>query len=333
LAAATGRYEYMVRNQHNLTRMLLRQGRREEAVSAARQGLAVAVDHGLVAGERRLRTQLHNLDLLQGRWQEAASGLSTLCDPQQPPTMATSLPLALLGRLWMRQGRPEGVELLERVAPLAARSGEIERMGPVAAGLAEWAWLHQGPRHPLVAAALELAVATGHETYRGEILRYLRRLGEPVEAFPGCPPADAASLGGDWRGAADEWERLGDPYEQALELASSGEEGRLLEAFELLTALDAVPALALVRERLRELGAAAPRGPRAATRRNPFGLTPRQVEVLELLTEGATNAEIAQRLYVSVRTVDHHVAAILRKLEVETRREAAARARKEGVVG
>ena len=78
-----------------------------------------------------------------------------------------------------------------------------------------------------------------------------------------------------------------------------------------------------MRERLRELGASVPRGPRAATRANPAGLTARQLAVLELLREGLTNAEIAERLVLSVRTVDHHVAAILSKLGVSSRREAA----------
>ena len=66
-----------------------------------------------------------------------------------------------------------------------------------------------------------------------------------------------------------------------------------------------------------------PRRPRPRTRANPAGPTDRQLEVLELLAEGLTNAEIAGRLVVSVRTVDHHVAAILSKLNVGSRREAA----------
>jgi DNA-binding NarL/FixJ family response regulator len=79
------------------------------------------------------------------------------------------------------------------------------------------------------------------------------------------------------------------------------------------------------------MGARVPHGPRAATRDNPAGLTTRQLAVLELLREGMTNAEIADRLVLSVRTVDHHVAAVLSKLGVQSRREVAAAAQALGV--
>ena len=89
--------------------------------------------------------------------------------------------------------------------------------------------------------------------------------------------------------------------------------------------LGAAPVARLARQRLRTLGVRqVPRGPQPSTRTNPAGLTDRQVEILRLLAEGLTNAEIADRLVVSVRTVDHHVSAVLQKLGVASRREAAA---------
>ena len=80
----------------------------------------------------------------------------------------------------------------------------------------------------------------------------------------------------------------------------------------------------IVRRELRQVGVSRlPRRPSPRTRTNPAGLTDRQVEVFGLLADGLTNAEIAERLVVSVRTVDHHVVAVLAKLKVTSRREAA----------
>jgi DNA-binding NarL/FixJ family response regulator len=77
---------------------------------------------------------------------------------------------------------------------------------------------------------------------------------------------------------------------------------------------------------MRELGMRVPLGQRETTRANPAGLTTRQLQVLALLAEGLTNAEIAERLVVSPRTAEHHVAAVLTKLGASTRYEAARKA-------
>lgn len=69
-----------------------------------------------------------------------------------------------------------------------------------------------------------------------------------------------------------------------------------------------------------------PAGPRATTREDPLGLTRREREVLDLIRAGHTNAEIAAKLFISAKTVDHHVSAVLAKLGVQTRGAAASRA-------
>ena len=72
--------------------------------------------------------------------------------------------------------------------------------------------------------------------------------------------------------------------------------------------------------------------PKRSSASNPAGLTMRQLEVLGLLAEGHTNADIATELYISEKTVGHHVSAILQKLSVDNRLQAAAEAHRLGLI-
>ena len=128
---------------------------------------------------------------------------------------------------------------------------------------------------------------------------------------------------------AELWRSLGCAYEAALVLTSADKDELLLRAFSELQRLGAATAAALVGRRLRARGVRGlPRGPRAATRRNSHGLTARELDVLRLLAEGLRNTVIAERLYVSPRTVDYHVSSVLRKLDARSRGEAVAAARR-----
>ena len=168
-------------------------------------------------------------------------------------------------------------------------------------------------------------------TDRAELGFWLTAAGEPSPVDGDHPYALLAS--GRWREAASVWESAGCPYERALALAQSPNAQHLLTALALLDDLGARPLATRVRTRLRALGVARiPRGPSEETRAHPAGLTVRQNDVLRLLVQGHTNAEIARDLVLSVRTVDSHVAALLAKLGARDRRDAAARAAELGLL-
>ena len=143
----------------------------------------------------------------------------------------------------------------------------------------------------------------------------------------------ALELAGAFEAAAASWTARGLPYEAALALAGADDEALLRRSLDELLALGASVPAAVVSRRLRERGAAdVPRGPRAATRENPAQLTARELEVLALLGDGLRNRDIAGRLFLSTKTVDHHVSAILRKLGARTRGEAGAQALRLGLL-
>jgi DNA-binding CsgD family transcriptional regulator len=160
---------------------------------------------------------------------------------------------------------------------------------------------------------------------------WLHVLHEPIAAKKLSPPFEDHCRGR-WREAALGWRDLGHAFEQALAL-SEGSEDAQREALAIFDRLGAAPAAARLRRLMRAAGVRAiPRGPNFGTRANPAGLTQRQTQVLELLGEGLSNPEIADRLCISAKTAEHHVSAIMARLDVATRREATAAARKLGLL-
>ena len=232
-----------------------------------------------------------------------------------------------LTRAAHRLGRPEAGQWLDELWELARANDETFWLISTATAAVEAAWLSSDPS--LVTDEVHAIHRRGLSDdpwVQGDLMCWLSRLGHPVDREHPLPPPYSLELAGEYAAAAAVWHDLGCPFEEAVALTWTGEEPSLRRALQIFTELGSTPAVARARRLLQSQGVhvPAPRGPRASTAAHPAGLTAREAEVLAALSDGLTNAEIARRLFLSSRTVDHHVSAILAKLGVRTRAEAAA---------
>jgi DNA-binding CsgD family transcriptional regulator/tetratricopeptide (TPR) repeat protein len=331
VALSAGEVEHACRAYVNLIWNLIEDARFADAERYLVDGMELAdcAEHRMFL--TYMHVELGILKLATGHWDEAVRAAEF--SVETPPSIRSPA-LVTLGRVRARRGQSGGAELLAQAWELAEDLQELQRTGPAAAARAEAAWLHGGDRGAVASLEKVYAEACRLEItpIQAELGYWMTRFGRPILPDRSDHPY-ALQAAGRWREAAAAWRAAGCPYEYAAALADSRDPADLLAALAELDALGAGPLARRVRARLREVGVARiPRGPVEVTRRNPAGLTERQVEVLRLLGQSMTNAEIADRLVVSVRTVDHHVAAVLAKLGTRSRREAAARAAELGVV-
>jgi DNA-binding CsgD family transcriptional regulator/tetratricopeptide (TPR) repeat protein len=304
-----------------------------ELLPVLERGIVRCEELGLESWRLYLLAHRARADLDLGRWDAAAEGAGLVLRSARSVPLLGILTLSVLGLVHARRGEPESRLLLADAAGLRTGQQELQYLAPVAAARAEAAWLGGRPAEVDSATrdVLDFAIERDATWIVGE-LAWLRRLAGLPAPTDGSAGPYAAQLAGDVRAAAAHWARLGCPYDSALALAGSADEGDLRSALGTFQRLGARPAAAIVARRLRERGARGlPRGPLPGTRANPAGLTAREVEVLTLLGSGLSNADIAARLFLSERTVHHHVAAILRKLGVDSRGRAVSEAARLGL--
>jgi len=290
-------------------------------------GMEYTLDHDLDFLRRFVLAYQAELRLEQGDWDDAArSALESLAPGGSGANTARVQALTVLGRLRARRGDPDPWAFLDDALERALPQNDLLVVCPLWATRAEAAWLEHDNLKAAAEAGAGLAVVFQHPSawWRGELAFWSWKATGVNQRLEGCAAPYALHMEGRVAEAAAAWRAMGCRYQEAMALADSDDEDEQREALALFHSLGARPAAALTASRLRARGARRiPRGPRQPTRANPSGLTPRELEVLTLLAEGLRNAEIAERLVVSPKTVDHYVSSVLAKLGVPNRQAAA----------
>ena len=279
--------------------------------------------------EADARAMLSEYLLWKGRWAEAEDSAARSLGSAPGTAMLAS---RVLVTLQVRRGSSDASAGLQRMWERAQTSGQLTVMDPAAAVIAEHLWL-SGERDPgsvrILREVFDMGLSAGAPWPSGALAFWMWKLGLIDTAPPGMVDFYRWILEGEHGRAVEYWGIREIPYEKGLALMH-GDASEQIEAIRIFESLGASASASRLRKVLLDEGVKVPRGRAEATRRNLAGLTARQAEVLELLVEGLTNTQIADRLFVSRRTVENHVAGILMKLDVSTREAAAAAARVAG---
>jgi DNA-binding CsgD family transcriptional regulator/tetratricopeptide (TPR) repeat protein len=339
LAVAGKYHDHVERASCNLTCAYYWRRDYRSALNYIDRGVAYASALELTHWEGYLRGWRTMVRLDRGDWAGAEEEALEICSRTYAAEVYRFPALITLARLRVRRGDQDAETPLEAARRLSATMAELQRSVYIATIVAEIAWLESSTpmRAGEEAKLLLREVSTLAEERNSrwvveDSALWLYMLGEPIAETAKFATPIREHCEGRWQEAAAGWRALDRPYEEALAL-NGGDDAAQREALEIFDRLGAAPAAARLRRHMRAAGArAVPRGPIGVTRANSAGLTRRQVQVLGLVDEGLSNTEIASRLCISAKTAEHHVSAIMARLDVPTRQEAAAAARNRGLI-
>jgi DNA-binding CsgD family transcriptional regulator/tetratricopeptide (TPR) repeat protein len=298
----------------------------QAAAQCFSEGLRFCQDRDVRSYGFAAEANLAEISFWAGEWDRAARHCKSVLASNHVSRISA---MVVLARIRARRRDPEVWPLLDEARRLAIGVAELQYTALVAAARAEAHWL-SGDSHLIpgeVQDQFDLAVELKSSWHIGELGWWLWRSGVLDDPPEGALRPFARQIAGDWEASALEWTEHGLPYEAAMARLDSPDVSDLRSAVETFDRLGAVAARELAGQRLRQLGGVVPRGPRRSTRSDPDGLTSREVEVLAMVGRGLTDADIAKVLFISTRTVNHHVSSILTKLGASSRTEAAERAR------
>ncbi|HEX5654466.1 MAG TPA: AAA family ATPase [Chitinophagaceae bacterium] len=264
------------------------------------------------------------LNLETGNWKEAYSIADKLLKDENQPTTVVISVLPVVASIKMRTGDTDVLPLLTETLSKAFENMEMQRIIPSLVALLEYEWL------------------TGKTVIKtGDLERAIGMMGQSINNIENNEfafwllkarkkhlPLDDLYEGYDVgtvkkaQKAAVLWEKLGCPYVKAMVLFE-GDDDDKRQAIKIVHELGATAIYEKMKMQMRMSGIKSiPRGLRKTTLSNAAQLTIRELDVLQLLKEGLQNKEIASRLFISAKTVDHHISSILFKLDSNSRTKA-----------
>jgi DNA-binding CsgD family transcriptional regulator/tetratricopeptide (TPR) repeat protein len=308
----------------NLSYLDVEQRRLRAAESVLEEGLELTVERDIPICNHWQTAVRSRLRFLEGRWSAALEDADDALARTGMP-LATVWPHLISGLVGLRRDASPG-DHLEAAWRLAESLDEPMRRLPVLSAFAERMWLTGVPDERVIEmapTALERAAASAATAWAaGDLAVWLRRLAiAPSLDLARVAEPFRLALSGCHAEAASWWRRVDAVFEEAMAYADSPDVEVRIRGVERLDLLGATAVADRLRRVLREEGVAqVPPRPRVSTRANPAGLTNRQLEVAKLVARGFTNAEIAERLFISSKTADTHVSAVLMKLGMHNRR-------------
>jgi DNA-binding CsgD family transcriptional regulator/tetratricopeptide (TPR) repeat protein len=340
LAQQHGMHEHAARVYTNYSTSLLTDKQYSRAEQFLEEGIAFDRAHDLDSWLHYLVGMYAHLKFDLGDYAECErQAQSALAVPRQTSVMRLPA-LSILARLKVRRGDADAAQTLSDALALALPTKEPHRIVALYLAQAELAWVESDDAACKAAVQSAIAHSAEHEEniWPLTLLQLWRaRSGLPLLELDMSPAYEKSpywlEAQGLYEEAARAWKVIGAPFEEGMAAFACGDEAGIARAIEIFTRLGAKPALEKARAAARKLGVRGiPRGPYAVAREHPLGLTQREVEVLQLLAIGASNAVIAQKLSRSERTVEHHVSALLAKLGAKNRAEAIALAHQHHVI-
>ena len=305
-----------------------------DSVKIYDEGIHYCQLHDIPTGTELLSAWRFDIRERMGAWDEAYSGAERLLAEGRHHSSAIFFARICMARIAMRRGYATADALIDQLDWAVEKGEDARHNTAYAILLAEKAFLGLGSAEPFLELMEQVQALPIFPAMNEQFYLWKKRLGITLNYQENEIFNDPfrRGLAGDWHGEAAAWADIGSPYHEALALLD-GDVTAKTRALEILDGLEATVVADFARQKMRGEGITIKsHTPRASTKANPAGLTKRQLDVLRLLNDGLSNAEIGEKLFVSPKTVDHHVSAVLAKLEVSTRGEAAAHAREAGWV-